>query len=121
MSYLVTAPLVIAKDQAGKLHHVYEGGVIPWLSDDQAEHFVSTGLVKKVGGDVGPVVAELGSPTPPPDPENPGAVKTTPEPGVTKPPQVATKDTWVEYAVARGFDRAEAEDMTKAELIEALG
>lgn len=53
MSYLVTAPCVIARDQDGKLHHRYEGNVIAWLSDEQAEHFLSTGLVERTDKGVG--------------------------------------------------------------------
>lgn len=53
MSYRVIAPLVIAKDQDGRPHHVYEGGVIQWLSDEQAEHFLGTGLVEEIDGDEG--------------------------------------------------------------------
>lgn len=49
MSYRVTAPLVIAKDQDGRPYHVYEGGIIQWLSDEQAEHLLGTGLVVEVG------------------------------------------------------------------------
>lgn len=36
----------------------------------------------------------------------------------TKPPRAASKEAWVDYAVAYGADRAEAEDMTKADLID---
>lgn len=45
MSYQVTCPLVLAKDKEGKVHERYEGAVIDWLSDEQAEHFISAGLV----------------------------------------------------------------------------
>jgi hypothetical protein len=38
-----------------------------------------------------------------------------------KPAQNATKADWVEYAVSQGADRAEAEDATKAELVEKHG
>lgn len=48
MSYLVTAPLVLARDKEGKVHERYEGAVIDWLSDEQAEHLVGTNLVKEV-------------------------------------------------------------------------
>lgn len=51
MSYQVVAPLVIAKDHEGRPYHVYEGGVIQWLSDEQAAHFLGTGLVVKFGTD----------------------------------------------------------------------
>ncbi|MGB3484017.1 MAG: hypothetical protein WBB07_17600 [Mycobacterium sp.] len=55
MSYQVVAPLVIAKDQGGRPHHVYEGGVVQWLSDEQASHFLNTGLVVKFGADAADV------------------------------------------------------------------
>lgn len=48
MSYKVVAALVLAKNQQGLIQYVYEGGVIPWLSDEQAEHFVSSGLVVEI-------------------------------------------------------------------------
>lgn len=47
--YQVLAPLVLAVDQDGKTHHVYQGGVIDWLSDEQAAYFTAEGLVAKVG------------------------------------------------------------------------
>lgn len=49
MSYVVDAPLVLARDQEGRVHHRYQGAVIDWLSDEQAEHFLGLGLVHKVG------------------------------------------------------------------------
>ena len=48
MSYQVVVPLVLAQTQDGQTHHVYQGGVIQWLSDEQAEHFLAEGLVVKV-------------------------------------------------------------------------
>ena len=52
MTYRVTAPLVLAVDEGGHTHHVYEGGVIEWLSEAQAEHFLAEGLAVKVGDKV---------------------------------------------------------------------
>lgn len=101
MSYQVVAPLVIAKDQAGRLHHVYEGGVIPWLSKEQAEHFLSEGLVVKVADAAASANDGYGGPE--------------------KPKQVAPKADWVDFAVANGLTEDEAEAMTKAELIEQFG
>lgn len=48
MSYTVTAPLVLAKDRVGRIHHKYEGETIDWLSDDQRELFLSARLVERV-------------------------------------------------------------------------
>jgi hypothetical protein len=50
VSYQVVAPLVLAVDPDGHTHHVYEGGVIEWLSDAQRAHFLAEGLVEVAGG-----------------------------------------------------------------------
>lgn len=108
MSFKVIAPLVLAKDHEGKTHHVYAGGVIEWLSPEQAAHFLDSELVVKVGGA-----------QPAADPGD------DPEP-VDKPKQAAPKASWVEYAVNGApederISEDEAEAMTKAELVERFG
>ncbi len=104
MSYIVTAPLVIATDRDGHNHHVYQGGQIEWLSDAQAKHFLDEGLVEVRGGnefivDGGPVVDDDANPPP---------------------AKAAPKAAWVDFAVSKGWDRNEAEATGKADLIEAL-
>lgn len=42
-------------------------------------------------------------------------------PIVDRPAVSATKGEWVEYAVARGHDRADAEALTKAKLLDLYG
>ena len=106
MSYKVIAPLVLAKDPEGKTHHVYEGGVIQWLSPEQEKHLLNTGLVVKLGGQTSP--------------ELPGDVG---DDVLDKPKQAAPKASWVEYAVngapaGERISEDEAEAMTKAELVE---
>lgn len=64
MSYLVTSPLVLVKvpDQVGDGYRVdyhYQGSVIPWLSDEQTEHFLAEGLVVEVDGDSPPAKTAL--------------------------------------------------------------
>ena len=49
MTYRVTAPLVLAVDKEGRVHHRYHGAVIDWLSADQKEHFLDSGLVEDLG------------------------------------------------------------------------
>ncbi|MDN4521360.1 hypothetical protein QYF68_26580 [Mycolicibacterium austroafricanum] len=49
MTFVVDAPLVLARDQAGRVHHCYAGAVIPWLSDEQRKHFLDLNLVHEVG------------------------------------------------------------------------
>lgn len=115
MSYLVTAPLVIAKDQAGKLHHMYANSVIPWLNSEQREHFLSLGLVEELDT---PEFDE-------PDTEGGSGDDSAPdtggsEPGV-KPPRSGSEKAWREYAVSQGHDQATVDGLSKQELIELLG
>lgn len=93
----MTAPCVVARDQDGRLHHVYEGGVIQWLDDEQAKHFLDSDLVEKTDKGVG------GS-----DPE--------PEADDGPPAKSAAKAEWVDFAVADGYDRDEVEAMNKADI-----
>jgi hypothetical protein len=46
--FLVTAPLVVAKDVEGHLRHAYQGSRLGWLNDEQRDHFLSKGLVTRI-------------------------------------------------------------------------
>lgn len=48
VTYRVVAPLVLAVDPDGQTHHVYAGGVIDWLREDQRDRFLSEGMVVHV-------------------------------------------------------------------------
>jgi cytochrome c oxidase cbb3-type subunit II len=54
--YRVTAALVIAKDQRGRLHHIYHGDWIPWLNDGQRKHFPRLRLVEEINDEEAAVV-----------------------------------------------------------------
>jgi hypothetical protein len=95
MSYLVTAPLVLARDKEGKVHERYQDAVIDWLDDDQKQHLVETGLVDDLGE--------------------------TAAPGDGPPAQTALKADWVAFAVSQGADPEGAEGSTKQELIDLYG
>lgn len=108
--YKVLAACVIAEDQNGLLHHYYENAYIPWLSSKQAKHFLAEGLVEKASGtveadgDTGTVLD--------------GEVDVEAE----QPPRSAPKADWVDYAVSTGsYTAEEADALTKAELIDAVG
>lgn len=60
-TYRVVAPLVLAKDAKGLIHHVYQNGTIEWLSDEQAQMFLELGLVEKINGNVSPGVTPTAS------------------------------------------------------------
>jgi hypothetical protein len=93
MSYVVTAPLVLARTPQGKVEHKYQGAVIDWLSDEQRGHFLAENLVEESEGTEDAV-----------------------------PARTANKGQWVDYAVAaHGADRDEAEALTKHELVELYG
>jgi hypothetical protein len=49
VSFTVTAPLVLARDHEGKVHHCYEGAVINWLSDEQRDHLLGLGFIRANG------------------------------------------------------------------------
>lgn len=111
MSYLVTSPLVLVKvpDQVGegyRLDYHYQGSVVPWLSDEQAEHFLAEKLVVKVGAPA-PVEAADGE--------------------VEKPAKVANKPVLVDWLVENAahddgsdFTADELEPKTKDELWELI-
>lgn len=111
MSYQVVAPLVIAKDRDGRPHHVYEGGVIQWLSDEQAKHFLGTGLVVKFG-DSAPAQDE---------PADDG------DTSADKPPSTAKKEVLVAWLVENAakedgsdYTADELYELTKAQLSELI-
>ena len=93
--YQVVAPLVIAKDQEGRPYHVYAGGVIQWLSDEQAAHLLGTGLVVEFGGDETPADSDDG--------------------GLKKPAANTKKDDLVEWIVAN-VSKDDGSDYTTVEL-----
>lgn len=104
MGYLVTAPLVIAKDQAGRLQHAYQGSWIPWLSSKQKEHFLRHNLIEEIA-----------------DQEAADAGVVPLDSLVEKPKKTAPKDEWVKFGVSKGNSEAELNALTKDELVELLG
>ncbi len=101
--FTVTAPLVVARDGAGRLHHAYRGSFLPYLNDTQREHFLRHGLVQ-----------EIDSPEDAPDVAPLDVL-------ATKPKRVSPKEEWVSFGVSKGNDRGELEALTKDELVDLLG
>ncbi|BBZ09866.1 MULTISPECIES: hypothetical protein [Mycobacterium] len=99
-------PLLVVKDEVGRNHHCYQHntGVIPYLNDQQREHFLRLGLVEEIDDKPQPAKAEQ------PDDGEPA-----------KPAKVASKEAWVDYGVSKGHDRAELEALNKQDLVELLG
>lgn len=112
----VLAPLVLVRDEEGRTHHCYEGAVVD-IDADHAEYLLASGMVEAEG-----------TPSPVPvglvDARSDGGEEVeTSDPGIDlppRPPHVAAKARWIDYAVATGMDRVEAESMTKERLISTL-
>lgn len=113
----VTAPLVLVRDERGCTNHCYENAVVDVLDADHAAYLLMQGMA---------VPADGTRPTPATphhgDAGRCGAKVNGGDPAVDlpRPPHVAPKDAWIEYAVAQGFDVQEASAMTKAQLVAAL-
>lgn len=124
--YRVTAPLVIAHDQDRRANHHYAGAVIPWLSDGQRRHLLGLGMVEEIAdatppgvvgpndeGDDDPVITQQSAEQPPENLES-NSGQTDPP---ARPPQIANKEVWVNWAVeAKGLSREQAEAMTLVDL-----
>lgn len=100
-AYLVKAPLLVVKDQTGLMRHKYQGAVVPFLDDEQREHFLRHGLVEEVSDSD---VKASGVPVAP-----------------SKPAKTAPKEAWVEWGVHLGHDRGELDALTKPDLIDLYG
>ena len=114
MRYVVRAPLVIVHDRDGAAHHKYEGQRIQYLSDVQREHLLELGMVEEISEPVPPGVVPQDA-----EPDEAEAAEVAPDAAKPdRPNQVAPKEVWVDYAVrGLGIDQADAEAMTKADLI----
>lgn len=118
--YVVTGPLAVVKDPAGKVRYFYTGAAIPGdISADQLKLLTERGLISKVA-DPAPGFAELKEALSKDESSETGAANGSGS--VERPAQVAAKPLWVEYAVSRGMSReeAESETMTKQKLIDAF-
>lgn len=114
-SLRVIAPLVLARDERGRIHHWYENTVVDVADASHAAYLLEQGMVVHADGTRPiPVVSH---------PESPEVAEVNggdPVVDRPRPPHVAAKERWIDYAVSQGFDGAEASAMTKAQLIAAL-
>ena len=93
---------VVDLSEADENRLVRAGAIAPWVDEppaDAAEDLTVDAEPPVVAEPVGDVVEAEAAP---------------------RPKATATKKLWVEYAVARGWDRDAAEDLDRQELIEAL-
>lgn len=105
-AYRVSAPLVLVRDEEGRTHHCYEGSVVDVVDAAHAHYLLGSGMVRSVEA---------------PDHVVDARTNVSDPDGAARPPHVAAKALWIDYAVMQGFDRAEAESMTKDQLVTTLG
>lgn len=112
MSHVVTGALAVVADATGVKRYYYQGTVLPEdLPSTELQRLTEIGLVAR---EVAPAVHVDAAP---PKGDPPKGESSKPEPA--RPADVASKGTWVEYAVSRGTDRRTAEAMTRPQLIDA--
>ncbi|AZV00736.1 hypothetical protein SEA_KIKO_8 [Gordonia phage Kiko] len=110
MTYRVTAPLVIAPDDDGKLHYHYEGAEIESISDEAAKRFVADGLIEKLKAPRAAAPKPAAKSTPA---KKAGAdAKPTGVPAFTAP-----DEDWVTYAIEQGMDPEDAKTTPRQDLI----
>lgn len=115
MTYVVDAPLVLARDQERRVHHYYAGAVIPWLDEDQRAHFLELGLVHEVIGNASAVESDSAGGGDPSDLED------------DRPASSAKKAELVSWLVTNAvdvsgddYDAAELDKLTKDRLWELI-
>lgn len=124
MSYVVTAPLVVAARRGGTLGYFYQGQPIPWLSTEDAQRLLADGLIANAdtpvtvesasteAGGTGAAVDRNGMGVPVSESSGTAAIE--------RPDPTSPKAEWIEYGVSAGLDRTEAEAMTKAQIDAAV-
>ncbi|MFB4306981.1 hypothetical protein [Actinomadura sp. GTD37] len=141
-SYRVTAPCLVhvpVRTATGPaLGTVYAGDVLPGgVPEEKIRFWLDGGMIEEIEAadepeSGGPEVAKGQGPEPGQAPGRQPGVEVDPDPdvpapsvtaGITPPPTGGAgsgKEAWVDYAVARGFTREDAEGMTRDDLIKAL-
>ncbi len=142
MGYIVTARMALIDRQDGTTVPVLQGAPVPGdVTPAALTHLLALGMVREgdvegglaptVPGDPvvppagpGPVADQPADPVgdggPPADPVGDGQAPSGQGGGGDLPRKTALKPEWVAAAVARGVDPAEADALTKEELIERL-
>lgn len=113
MEYVLTASVFYRRTE-GRRRRFERGDRLTGLSDRDVRRLLAAGAIA-------PADAAAGDPPGEPTPEPTPAPQPSREHAPTRPKQAAPKSVWVKYAVAKGFDRNEAESMSKPDLIQALG
>jgi len=113
MVYVVTGAMAVVPGPGEKLAHLYCGAVLPEQVPARiVDHLVECGLVSEAGPIPTLVLGTVDSePVVFMEPEHDRG-------DGDRPPRVAAKALWIEYAVNHGVPEAEAVEMTKDALVE---
>lgn len=113
-TYTVRVALLTYKDADGHARTALRGQQVE-LEGSELERALSLDAV--TDGEVEPAPGPVREPILPVDPQDAGALN---EPGSAdapeRPTDRASKASWVEFAVAQGMDRTEAESLSRDEL-----
>lgn len=124
--YVVTAPIAMIPRTNGELATVMRGGPVPPdAKPDALEHLLSIELIAEGEAQAGLAFGYAGDGTRLEGVSGSSGTESSGDEPVEEdsgpPAKSATKAEWVDYAVANGADRDEAEAQTKDELIAAYG
>lgn len=109
------------KGQPTEVHIYRQGDVVDDLPAEHLERLIAAGAVAIDDGDDVEDDPDVHDPETLAD-ESPAAAETAAPPVTERPRNTAGKKAWVDYAVtAKGWKRADAEALDRADLIEALG
>lgn len=108
--YVAAVPLVVHVGPDGTTRHAYIGQPVEYGDPAALADAIAAGYVRSAGDaeDAAAVAAAAST------------VADEAPLAIPRPPFTAPKSDWVDFAVAGGYARAEAEAMTKHELIELL-
>lgn len=112
MTFVVTAPLVVAAGADGTLGYHYQGQPINWLSEEDAQRLVADGMIEKVAATAAAAdVAQDG---------RAASGQSTSSDALERPAPTDPKPEWIAYGIAAGLDEAAVEGMTKPQIAAAV-
>lgn len=109
MIYIVTAACVVVPDNTGYTHYRYQGAIL--RSDDYDSRAIERLLGRKMIEE-----SDIAEPAEPEGGTGETVVVTEPGSAVERPKLSALKEAWVDYAVARGMSKDEAEALTRQDI-----
>lgn len=126
----VVGPVVVLPDGNGLIRYYYQGATLPdGLDEARVADAIASGLVSEEKSAAELTVDDLDTAAAGDRfrglgvtrPEGVAMVGAPSEPAGGPPPRAASKEAWVDHAVARGASREDAEKSSKQELVDTYG